>query len=64
VFSCVHAHPLPTPHTTHCCSPPPQPSNTRAAPNRSWKFIRFGPDGRLYLPIGAPCNVCRPGTYQ
>jgi glucose/arabinose dehydrogenase len=23
-----------------------------------WKFIRFGPDGRLYVPIGAPCNVC------
>ncbi len=24
-----------------------------------WKFIRFGPDGKLYLPIGANCNVCR-----
>ena len=24
-----------------------------------WKFIRFGPDGRLYVPVGAPCNVCR-----
>jgi len=23
-----------------------------------WKFIRFGPDGKLYVPIGAPCNVC------
>ncbi len=23
-----------------------------------WKFIRFGPDGRLYVPVGAPCNVC------
>jgi len=23
-----------------------------------WKFIRFGPDGRLYIPIGAPCNIC------
>jgi glucose/arabinose dehydrogenase len=23
-----------------------------------WKFIRFGPDGKLYIPVGAPCNVC------
>lgn len=22
------------------------------------KFIRFGPDGMLYVPVGAPCNVC------
>jgi glucose/arabinose dehydrogenase len=33
-------------------------------PTRShhgWKFIRFGPDGRLYVPVGAPCNICEPG---
>lgn len=23
-----------------------------------WKFIRFGPDDHLYVPVGAPCNVC------
>ena len=23
-----------------------------------WKFIRFGPDNKLYVPVGAPCNVC------
>jgi len=23
-----------------------------------WKFIRFGPDNWLYVPVGAPCNVC------
>lgn len=23
-----------------------------------WKFVRFGPDGKLYVPVGAPCNVC------
>lgn len=23
-----------------------------------WKFIRFAPDGKLYVPVGAPCNVC------
>ncbi|MEM5505612.1 PQQ-dependent sugar dehydrogenase [Shewanella frigidimarina] len=30
-------------------------------PNKShhgWKFIAFGPDGKLYIPVGAPCNVC------
>src|SRR5205814_7721710 len=24
------------------------------------KFIAFGPDGLLYVPVGAPCNICRP----
>ena len=23
-----------------------------------WKFVRFGPDGKLYVPVGAPCNIC------
>jgi glucose/arabinose dehydrogenase len=23
-----------------------------------WKFIKVGPDERLYVPVGAPCNVC------
>ena len=23
-----------------------------------WKTIRFGPDGKIYVTIGAPCNVC------
>ena len=23
-----------------------------------WKVIRFGPDGLLYVPVGAPCNIC------
>ncbi len=27
-------------------------------PLHSWKYLAFGPDGRLYLPLGAPCNVC------
>jgi glucose/arabinose dehydrogenase len=25
-----------------------------------WKFIRVGPEGKLYIPVGAPCNVCLP----
>jgi glucose/arabinose dehydrogenase len=26
--------------------------------HHGWKFIRFGPNGKLYVPVGAPCNVC------
>ena len=26
--------------------------------HHGWKFIRFGPDGLLYVPVGAPCNIC------
>ena len=26
--------------------------------HHGWKFMRFGPDGQLYVPVGAPCNVC------
>jgi glucose/arabinose dehydrogenase len=26
--------------------------------HHGWKFIRFGPDGYLYVPVGAPCNIC------
>jgi glucose/arabinose dehydrogenase len=25
-----------------------------------WKFIKQGPDGKLYVNIGAPCNICEP----
>lgn len=31
--------------------------------HHGWKFIRFAPDGRLFIPIGAPCNVCDRGGY-
>jgi glucose/arabinose dehydrogenase len=26
--------------------------------HHGWKFVTFGPDGKLYVPVGAPCNVC------
>ena len=26
--------------------------------HHGWKFIAFGPDDRLYVPVGAPCNIC------
>lgn len=33
------------------------------ARHHGWKFIAFGPDGRLYVPIGVPCNVCDEEGY-
>jgi glucose/arabinose dehydrogenase len=27
-------------------------------PHHNWKYIAFGPDGKLYVPFGAPCNIC------
>lgn len=26
--------------------------------HHGWKYIAFGPDDKLYVPIGAPCNIC------
>jgi glucose/arabinose dehydrogenase len=41
---------------------PPKPAIVRddfpTDKHHGWKFIRFGPDGKLYVPVGAPCNVC------
>jgi glucose/arabinose dehydrogenase len=41
---------------------PPQPVvvNSDFPTDRShgWKFIAFGPDDKLYVPVGAPCNAC------
>ncbi|MEZ4921002.1 MAG: hypothetical protein R2792_18015 [Saprospiraceae bacterium] len=28
--------------------------------HHGWKYINFGPDGKLYVPVGAPCNICEP----
>ena len=30
--------------------------------HHNWKYIRFGPDNKLYVPFGAPCNICEPGA--
>jgi len=29
--------------------------------HHNWKYVAFGPDGKLYVPFGAPCNICLPG---
>lgn len=26
--------------------------------SHGWKYIAFGPDDKLYVPVGAPCNIC------
>lgn len=30
--------------------------------HHGWRYIGFGPDGMLYLSIGAPCNICDRGA--
>jgi glucose/arabinose dehydrogenase len=41
---------------------PPKPvtvvDDLPAEAHHGWKFIAFGPDGKLYVPVGSPCNVC------
>ena len=29
--------------------------------HHNWKYVAFGPDGKLYVPFGAPCNICTVG---
>lgn len=41
---------------------PPNPVEVNSSfptdEHHGWKVIGFGPDGKLYVPVGAPCNVC------
>lgn len=43
---------------------PPQPvvvyDGYPSDEHHGWKYIAFGPDGKLYVPVGAPCNICEP----
>jgi glucose/arabinose dehydrogenase len=47
---------------------PPQPADLTQAfalPSEQphgWKFLAFGPDNKLYVPVGAPCNICEPSA--
>jgi glucose/arabinose dehydrogenase len=48
---------------THLNDPPKPVIVTDKLPterHHGWKFIAFGPDGKLYVPQGAPCNICLP----
>ncbi len=40
----------------------PLPQKFPSDAHHGWKVIRFGPDGWLYVPVGANCNICDPGT--
>ena len=49
---------------------PPQPvvvySDLPNTQSHGWRYIGIGPDGKLYINVGAPCNICEPmfGTAQ
>ena len=48
----------------HHLDAPPRPElvtdRLTAENHHGGKFLAFGPDGKLYVPIGAPCNICDP----
>src|SRR4029079_13384781 len=47
----------------HLAAPPAPVTVIEGLPgehHHGWKFIAFGPDDLLYVPVGAPCNVCEP----
>ena len=48
---------------SHLSNPPKPVTVNDSFPQErthGWKFIAFGPDGMLYVPVGAPCNICEP----
>lgn len=49
----------------HLADPPSPEVVTDSLPTdlwHGWKYLRVGPDGKLYFNVGAPCNVCLPGN--
>lgn len=32
--------------------------------HHGWRYIDFGPDGKLYVTVGAPCNICNVNGYE
>jgi glucose/arabinose dehydrogenase len=47
----------------HLASAPEPVVVTDALPedgHHGWKHLEFGPDGTLWVPVGAPCNICDP----
>ncbi len=45
----------------HLQTNPPHVDVTTTLPDKThhgWKYLKFGPDNQLYVPVGAPCNVC------
>jgi glucose/arabinose dehydrogenase len=47
----------------HLSAPPSPVSVSRdfpTNPQHSWKYLGVGPDKKLYVPVGSPCNICNP----
>ena len=46
---------------------PPEPvviaDDLPAMKQHAWKYIDFGPDNKLYVTVGSPCNVCDEPGY-
>ena len=45
----------------HLKTDPPHSIITDQLPSErhhGWKYLKFGADGKLYVPVGAPCNIC------
>lgn len=45
----------------HLSKPPTPTIITEQLPDKSWhgkRYIKFSPDGWLYIGVGVPCNVC------
>lgn len=32
--------------------------------HHGWRYIDFGPDGKLYVTVGVPCNICAVDGYE
>ena len=32
--------------------------------HHGWRYIDFGPDGKLYVTVGVPCNICNVDGYE
>ena len=51
-------------HITEQLAHPPKPITVYdqfpSNQHHGWKYLRFGPDNKLYTTVGAPCNICEP----
>lgn len=51
-------------HITQQLANPPKPvviyDQLPSEEHHGWKYLRFGPDNKLYTAVGAPCNTCEP----
>jgi hypothetical protein len=51
-------------HITQQLTNPPKPvvvyDQFPADQHHGWKYLRVGPDNKLYTTVGAPCNICEP----